>query len=67
MPRTCGCFADRRAILLSTVKPRLILLPGSAVVLDGAGQVLAKPAVEEIVVVANLETGFGEEIREILF
>ena len=38
------CLADRRAILFSTVKPRLIFCRGSAVVLDRAGQVLAESA-----------------------
>ena len=36
-------------------------------VLDGAGEVLAEAGVEKVVVVSNLETGFGKEVGEILF
>ena len=34
--------------------------------LDGAGEIFAEAGVEEVVVVSNVETGFGEEVREIL-
>src|SRR6185312_518005 len=40
---------------------------GGAVLLDGARQVFTKARVEEVVVVADLEAGFGEEIGEIPF
>src|SRR5690606_17329673 len=42
------------------------LLAGGTVLLDGAGQVLAEPAVEEIIVVTHVKAGFGEKVREIL-
>jgi hypothetical protein len=35
-------------------------------VLDGAGEVLAEAGVEEVIVVSNVETGFGKEVGEIL-
>jgi hypothetical protein len=42
------------------------LFAGDAPVLDGAGEILAEAGVEEVVIVSNLETGFGKEVREIL-
>src|ERR1700719_587222 len=39
---------------------------GGPVLLDGAGQVLAEAGVKEVIVIPDLETGFGEEIGEIL-
>src|SRR2546430_15017202 len=38
---------------------------GGAVLLDGAGEVLPEAGVEEVVVVADLEAGLGEEVGEI--
>ena len=43
------------------------LFPRSAVVLDGAGEILAKTTVEEVVVASDVETGFCKEIRKVLF
>ena len=36
-----------------------------AAVFDGAGEILAEPGVEEIVVVPHMEPGFGEEVWEV--
>jgi len=64
--RMRGLFADIRAILFNTVKPRLILSRENAVQLDGSSQVLPEAGVEEVIVIPNLETGLGEEVGEIL-
>src|SRR6185503_17061921 len=42
------------------------LFAGDAPMLDGAGEILAEAGVEEVVIVSNLETGFGKEVGEIL-
>ena len=42
-----------------------MIATGGAVVLDDAGQVLPEAGVEKVVVIPDLETRFGEEIREI--
>ena len=42
------------------------LVSGDPVQLDGSGQVLAEAGVEEVVVIPDLETGFGKEVGEIL-
>src|SRR5882762_4833913 len=42
------------------------LFSGGAVLLDGASEILPETGVEKVIVVPDLETGFGEEIREIL-
>jgi hypothetical protein len=42
------------------------LVAGCRALLDGAGEILAEAGVEEVVVVAHLETRFGEEVRKIL-
>jgi len=36
-------------------------------VLDGAGEILAEAGVEEVIIVSDVETGFGKEVGEILF
>ncbi len=34
--------------------------------LDGAGEILAEAGVEEVIIVSDVETGFGKEVGEIL-
>src|SRR5207248_8053851 len=42
------------------------LVSGSPVLFDGPGEVLAEAGVEEVIIVPDLEAGFGEEVGEIL-
>ena len=39
----------------------------SPVLLDAAGQVLAETGVKEVIVIADLKSGFGEEVGKVLF
>src|SRR5580704_18876493 len=41
-------------------------LPRGAIGFNGAGEVLAEAAIEEVVVAADVEAGFGEEVGKIL-
>ena len=42
------------------------LFAGDAPMLDGAGVILAVAVVKEVIIVSDLETGFGKEVGEIL-
>src|SRR5262245_57461572 len=43
------------------------LVAGDTPMLDGAGEIFTEAGVEEVIVVSNVETGFGKEVGEILF
>src|ERR1700744_1715967 len=60
MPRGHTCH------LVQHCETAVNFFSGGPVLLDGAGQVLAEAGVKEVIVIPDLETGFGEEIGEIL-
>ncbi len=66
-PRTAGAAGGDPRHLVQHGEAAVDLVAGSAVVFDGAGQVLAETAVQKVIVIADVETGFGEEVGEIPF
>ena len=52
--------------LVEDSKASVDLVAGNTPVLDGAGEIFTEAGVQKVIVVSNVETGFGKEVGEIL-